>query len=171
MASQKNVFSCLRHRSVSCSYNQNCAIHLSCAGDHIFDIIGVARTVNVCIVTFFCFIFNVGCCNCYPACFFFGCVINLVESTNFVCTTVSLCQCCSNSSSECRLAVINVADCTNVDVWFRTIKFLFSHSYLAPINFLKNCLFLLFSIIFFYFCRFVMRKIHRENCPALTYRS
>ena len=41
----------LSHGAVGGSDNQDGAVHLSSAGDHVLDIVGVARAVNVSIVT------------------------------------------------------------------------------------------------------------------------
>ena len=59
LAGKKDVFFCLRHRTVGCGNNDDCSVHLSGACDHVFDVVGVTRAVNVSIVTFFSFVFNV----------------------------------------------------------------------------------------------------------------
>ena len=40
----------LRHRTVGRSDDQDCAVHLRRAGDHVLDVVGVARAVHVCVV-------------------------------------------------------------------------------------------------------------------------
>ena len=41
------VLTSLRHRAVSRSNNQDRAVHLRSTGDHVFNIVGVARAVYV----------------------------------------------------------------------------------------------------------------------------
>ena len=57
LTSQQDVFTSLRHRTISCSNNNDSTIHLSSTSNHVFYIVCVTRTVNVRIVTFFCFVF------------------------------------------------------------------------------------------------------------------
>ena len=59
LAGQEDVFTSLRHRAVSCGYNEDSTIHLSCTSDHVLDIVSMPRAVNMCIVAFFRFIFDV----------------------------------------------------------------------------------------------------------------
>ena len=55
LTGKKDVFTCLRHRTVSCGNNQNSAVHLSSTGNHVLNIVSVARAVYVSVVTMFCF--------------------------------------------------------------------------------------------------------------------
>ena len=41
----------LSHRTVGCCDNEDRTVHLSSTGDHVLDVVGMARAVNVCIVT------------------------------------------------------------------------------------------------------------------------
>ena len=47
LTSKKDVLSGLRHRTVSCSNYEDSAVHLSSAGDHVLNVVGVAGAVNV----------------------------------------------------------------------------------------------------------------------------
>ena len=51
LAGEENVLAGLGHRAVGRGYNENGAIHLSGAGDHVLDVVGVTRAINVSIVT------------------------------------------------------------------------------------------------------------------------
>ena len=51
LASQQNVLFGLRHRAVSSSNHQDCAVHLGGTGDHVLDVVGVTRAVDVSVVT------------------------------------------------------------------------------------------------------------------------
>ena len=67
----------------SAANNQDCAVHLSCTGDHVLDIISMAWAVNVCIVTFVCLIFNMGGGDGYTALILFRCIVDLVKGLEF----------------------------------------------------------------------------------------
>ena len=49
----------LRHRAVGGRNDQDAAVHLGGAGDHVLDEVGVARAVDVGVVPFFGFILDV----------------------------------------------------------------------------------------------------------------
>ena len=55
----QDMFASLRHRTISCSTNDDSTIHLSSTSYHVLYVVGVSRTVNVCVVTVSCFILNV----------------------------------------------------------------------------------------------------------------
>ncbi len=47
---KQNVLTRLGHRTVCCGNDEDSAVHLGCAGDHVLHIIGVARAIDVCIM-------------------------------------------------------------------------------------------------------------------------
>ena len=51
LTGKQKVLTGLGHRAVGGSDNKDCAVHLGSTGDHVLDIVGVARAVDVCIVT------------------------------------------------------------------------------------------------------------------------
>ena len=59
LACKKDVFFCLRHRTVCCSNDENRSVHLSSTGNHVLYVVSVAWAVYVCIVAVCCFILNV----------------------------------------------------------------------------------------------------------------
>ena len=118
----------LRHRAVSRSNNQDCAVHLRSTGDHVFHVVGVPWAVNVRVVTSRGIVLNVRGVDGDTTCFFFRCVIDLVESTRLA--TEFLSQYVGDCSSQGSFTVVNVADSTNVNVRFFTFKFFFRHGYI-----------------------------------------
>jgi hypothetical protein len=44
------VLTGLSHRAVSSGNHEDRAVHLSSTGDHVLDVVGVAGSVNVCVV-------------------------------------------------------------------------------------------------------------------------
>ena len=126
LTSEKDVLASLWHRTISCSNYDDSAIHLSSTSYHVLHIVGVSRTVNVCVVTLSCFILNVSSVDSDTALFLFWSVVNLVERLNL--REASLCKNCSDSSCKSSLTVVNVTDCTDVYVGFGTFEFFFCHS-------------------------------------------
>ena len=59
LTGQQDVLTGLSHGAVGSGDDQDSAVHLSSAGDHVLDIVGVARAVNVSIVTLVGLILNV----------------------------------------------------------------------------------------------------------------
>ncbi|SAS53375.1 Uncharacterised protein [Klebsiella pneumoniae] len=128
LTTQQDVLTSLRHRAVSRSNNQDRAVHLRSTGDHVFNIVGVARAVYVRVVASRGVIFNVRGVDGDTTSFFFRRVIDLVECASG--TTVGFSQNGSDGSSQGSFTMVNVADSTNVDVRFCTFKFFFRHGYI-----------------------------------------
>ena len=60
LAGQEDVFAGLGHRPVGGGYHQNCPVHLGGAGDHVLDVVGVARAVDVGVVAVLGLVLDVG---------------------------------------------------------------------------------------------------------------
>ncbi|OKO99348.1 hypothetical protein Xentx_03612 [Xenorhabdus thuongxuanensis] len=116
LTTQQDVLTSLWHWAISCSNYQDRAVHLSRTGDHVFHVVGVAWAVNVCVVTSWGIVLYVRSRDGDTTCFFFWCVVDLVECTRV--TAVSFCQNGSDCSSQGSFTVVNVADSTNVNVRF-----------------------------------------------------
>ena len=56
---QQDVFARLGHGSVGGGDNQDGAVHLSRAGDHVLDVIGVPRAIDVGVVPLFALVLDV----------------------------------------------------------------------------------------------------------------
>ena len=72
----------LSHNTISSSDNEDRAVHLSCAGDHVLDIVSVAGAVNVCIVSLFGLILDVSGGDCYTTGLLFRSLVDLIESNS-----------------------------------------------------------------------------------------
>ena len=59
LTGEQDVLAGLGHRAVGSGDDQDRAVHLGSTGDHVLDIVGVARAVNVSIVTLLGLILNV----------------------------------------------------------------------------------------------------------------
>ena len=141
------MLSCLRHRTIGCSYYQDSTIHLSSSGDHVLYVVGVSRAVYVCVVSVRSLILYVCGRNRDSSCLFFRRLIDFVEC--YVSTqTVSCVQCLSDCCSQSGLTVVNVANCTDINMRFGSLIFLLSHIF--PPNMVK-------IIFLYYFVTFSSR--------------
>src|SRR6266446_3703865 len=59
LPSQQNVFTRLRHRSIRSGDDQDGAVHLCRASDHVLDVVRVARAIDMGVVAFVAGILNV----------------------------------------------------------------------------------------------------------------
>ena len=131
LTGQKNVLSCLWHWSVCCCYYQDSSIHLSCSCNHVLYIVSVAWAVYVSVVSVRCLILYVCGRNCDSSCLLFRCLVDLIECN--VCTqSVSLVQYLCDSCCQSCLTMVNVADSTNVDMWFGSLILLLCHIKFPP---------------------------------------
>ena len=124
---QQNVLACLRHRTISRRYNQNRAVHLRRAGDHVLHIIRVTGTINVRIVTVRRLILNVRRRNRDATRTLLRCLVNLIIGLKL--SAASLGHNLRNRRRQRRLAVVNMANRANVHVRLGTIKLLLGHPY------------------------------------------
>ena len=60
MACQQDMLTGLRHRAVSSRNDQNRAVHLGRPGDHVLDVVGVTRAIDVSVVALIGLILDVG---------------------------------------------------------------------------------------------------------------
>ena len=60
LASQQHVLASLRHGAVGGRHDQDRTVHLSGTRDHVFDVVGVARAIDMSVVPLVAFILDVG---------------------------------------------------------------------------------------------------------------
>ena len=118
----------LRHGAVGGGNHEDCAVHLSSAGNHVLDVVGVAGSVNVCVVTLFGLVLDVGDVDRNAALLFLRGVVDLIEVALLIEVGVLIVQNLRDSSGQRGLAVVNVTDGADVDVRLRTLELGLSHS-------------------------------------------
>ena len=116
----------LGHRAVGCADNQNRTVHLCCAGDHVLDVVGVAGAVDVCIVPLRRLVLDVCDVDGDSALPLFGGLVDHV-------IRCELCAAfCGEALRDCGgkrgLAVIDVSDCSDVQVRLGALKLFLCHS-------------------------------------------
>ena len=126
LARQQHVLLGLRHRPVGRRHHQNRPVHLRRAGDHVLDVVGVARAVHVRVVTVGRLVLHVRRGDRDAALPLFRRVVDRVERAEHDLRVVLL-QYLGDRRRQRRLAVIDVPDRPHVHVRLRTIKFFLRH--------------------------------------------
>ncbi len=138
LARQQDVFAGLRHRTVSGRHDQDRAVHLGGARDHVLDVVSVARAVNVRVVTRFRFVLDVRGVDGDAARLFFRSRVDLVVALGFAAELGR--QNGRDGRRQGGLAVVNVADGADVHVRLGTFKLAFCHD-LYPLTFKEISIF------------------------------
>ena len=127
LASKQNVLAGLRHRAIGCSNNQDSAVHLSSAGNHVLDVVGVARSVNVCVVALRGGVLNVGDVDGNTALLLLRSLVDHVERECLVLLRVLVSQNLGDRCGGGGLAVVDVSDGADVHMRLRTLELLLCH--------------------------------------------
>ena len=138
LAGQQQVLAGLRHRAVGSSDHEDAAVHLSSAGDHVLDIVGVTRAVNVRIVTALNLlavqsdtvvglILNVSGVDRDAAGLLFRSLVDLVVSGELSRVRIAQGQNLGDRSSQGSLAMVNVTNGADIDMGLASVKHLLCH--------------------------------------------
>ena len=127
---EEDVLTGLRHRAVNRADDEDRTVHLSGAGDHVLDVVRMSRAVDVRIVALVALVFNVGGGDCQnlrgvTTSLGFRGFRNLVVR-NVIRKALKVLD-VRNRSGQGGLAVVNVTDCSNVDVGLLSYKLFFCH--------------------------------------------
>ena len=115
----------LSHGAVGGSDDQDSAVHLGSTGDHVLDIVGVARAVDVGIVTSRGLILDVSGVDGDTTLALLG---SLIDGRVVGVLSAALHrQILGDSRGQSGLTMVDVADGADVDMGFRSFKFLLSH--------------------------------------------
>src|SRR5262249_38088521 len=125
LAGQEDVLTRLGHRPVGGGDDEDGAIHLGRAGDHVLDVVGVAGAVDMGVVALVGLVLDVGDGDRDAAGTLLGGVIDLVEGAE-VCLALEG-EGLGDRGGEGGLAVVDVADRADVDVRLRPLKSCFAH--------------------------------------------
>ena len=132
LAGQQDVLARLRHGAVGGRHDQNRAIHLRRAGDHVLDVVGVAGAVHVRVVPVGGLVLDVRGRDGDAARLFFRRVVDRIETAELHLRIV-LGQHLGDGRRQRRLAVIDVPDRADVHVRLAAIKFFFCHFFSSEI--------------------------------------
>jgi len=117
----------LRHRAVGGGDHEDRAVHLSGAGDHVLDVVGVTGGVHVGVVTLLGLVLHVGDVDGDAALTLLGGGVDRREVTGLVQVRVLVVQDLRDGGGQRGLAVVNVADGADVDVRLRPLELCLCH--------------------------------------------
>ncbi len=142
LAGQEDVLTRLRHGAVGGRHDQDGAVHLGRAGDHVLDVVGVPGAVDVGVVPVLGLVLDVGGVDGDAARLLFGRRVDLVVRLGLA--AEQLAQHGRDRRRQRRLAVVDVANGPHVHVRLGPLEFALCHFYsdrhgLAP-QALNGCL-------------------------------
>ena len=130
LAGEQDVLTRLGHRAVGGRDDEDRAVHLGGARDHVLHVVGVARAVDVRVVAGVGLVLDVRGCNRDPAFLLLGSVVDLREAAGF--RAALLGEHRRDCSRQRRLAMVDVTDGPDVDMGLVALKLLLRHFLLAP---------------------------------------
>jgi len=134
LAGEQHVLTRLGHRAIGRRHHENRTVDLRRTGDHVLDVVGVTRHVDVGIVTVARLVFHVRNVDGDAALALFRCLVDVLELGHHGLARTSFGQHLGDGRSQRRLAVVDVTHRPHVQVRLRTLKLRLGH-----------CLFLTYS--------------------------
>src|SRR5215210_3508845 len=135
LAREQDVLTRLRHRAVCGGHDEDCAVHLRGARDHVLDVVRVTRAVDVRVVTVLRLVLDVRRVDRDAALALLGSVVDRLERPGRGTTLVR--EDLGDRGGQGRLAVVDVTDRADVDVRLRALELLLGHSFLSPLTGLR----------------------------------
>ena len=132
LASQDDVLAGLRHGAVVGGHDEDRAVHLGGAGDHVLDVVLVPRAVHVRVVALLGLVLHMGDRDCDSARLLFRCLVDLVEGLEL--SQAFLRQDFRDGSRQRRLAMVDVTDRPDVEVRLGPLEFLLRHCFLLTVT-------------------------------------
>jgi hypothetical protein len=121
------VLAGLRHRAVGGGDHEDRTVHLSGAGDHVLDVVGVTGAVHVGVVTRIGLVLDVCDRDRDAALTLLGSLVDLVERRERVQLRVRVVQHLGDRRGQGRLAVVDVPDRADVHVRLGPLELRLSH--------------------------------------------
>ena len=115
----------LGHRAIGRGHDQDGAVHLGGAGDHVLDVVGVPRAVDVGVVARIGLVLDVGDGDGDPALALLGRVVDRVEGA--VLGLALQGEVLGDRRGQARLAMVDVADRADIDVRLGALELLLGH--------------------------------------------
>ena len=117
----------LRHRTVGRRDDEDGAVHLRRAGDHVLDVVGVTRAVDVRVVPALGLVLDVRDGDRDTALLLLGSLVDVVEREHRVQVGVLVVQDLRDRSRQRRLTVVDVTDGADVDVRLGPLELCLRH--------------------------------------------
>ena len=125
LAGEQDVLAGLRHRAVGRAHHQDRAVHLRGAGDHVLDVVGMARAIDVRVMALVGFVFDVRGGDGDAARLLFRRLVDLVVGGKFRLTFFR--QDLGDRRRQRRLAVIDVTDRADIAMRLGALEFFLGH--------------------------------------------
>ena len=125
LAGEQDVLAGLRHRAVGRGDDEDRAVHLRRAGDHVLHVVGVPRAVDVRVVAVRGLVLDVRGRDRDAALALLGSVVDLLEALGLAAHLLG--EHVGDGSGQRRLAVIDVADRADIDVRLVALELLLAH--------------------------------------------
>ncbi len=125
LAGEQDVLARLRHRAVGGGDDEDRAVHLRGAGDHVLDVVGVTGAVDVRVVAVLGLVLDVRGGDRDAALLLLGSVVDLLEAAGLGASLLG--QHRGDGSGQRRLAVVDVTDRADVDVRLVALELLLRH--------------------------------------------
>ena len=130
LTGEQDVLAGLSHGAVGSSDNQDSAVHLSSTGNHVLDVVGMARAVDVSVVALPGLVLDVSNVDGDAALTLLGSLVDVLERGEVGVAALGLRENLGDGSRQGGLAVVDVTNRTDVYMWLRTIKLLLGHAVL-----------------------------------------
>src|SRR4051794_7433173 len=130
LAGEQDVLARLGHRAVGRRDHEDRAVHLGGTRDHVLDVVGVTRAVDVGVVAVLRLVLHVRRGDRDAALPLLGRVVDLLEAPRLA--AVLLRQSLRDGGRQRRLAVVDMADRADVDVRLIALELLLRHWVLSP---------------------------------------
>ncbi len=130
LAGEEDVLAGLGHRPVGRGDDEDRAVHLGGAGDHVLDVVGVAGAVDVGVVAGVGLVLDVGDRDRDPPLPLLGRVVDRIERA--VLARALQREVLGDRRGQARLAVVDVADRADVHVRLVSLELLLGHRVTAP---------------------------------------
>ena len=127
LTGEQDVLAGLSHGAVGSSDDQDSAVHLSSTGNHVLDVVSVARAVNVSVVTGSSLVLNVGDGNRDAALALLGSLVDVLERSEVSLAALGLGENLGDGSGQRGLAVVDVTNGADVNMRLSALKLLFGH--------------------------------------------
>ena len=127
LTGEQDVLAGLSHGAVGSGDDQDSAVHLSSTGDHVLDVVSVARAVNVSVVTGSSLVLDVGDGDRNAALALLGSLVDVLERSEVSLAALGLGENLGDGSGQRGLAVVDVTNGADVNMRLSALKLLFGH--------------------------------------------
>ena len=127
LTGEQDVLAGLSHGAVGSGDDQDSAVHLSSTGDHVLDVVSVARAVNVSVVTGSSLVLDVGDRDRNAALALLGSLVDVLERSEVSLAALGLRENLGDGGGQRGLAVVDVTNGADVNMRLSALKLLFGH--------------------------------------------